>query len=285
MEALRQIACVSGAGMDTQQQQSFSNQGRVFMMKKGRAEYCCDDLARKKKKKEKVVIKKKLKLLKGLSKDLSTFSGMGFTVDQNNDLVAQVRGKMISEAAEVLLKQLEQVRAEEKELKRKRKQEKAKLKSQIPSSLASLESSDSESECEEEELMRVGCLAEEAVTSGENKQNVFQGRSLQIQNEDSYTKRIQVCMGNKCKKSGGGALLEEFQRVTAVEGALNVDVVGCKCMGKCKNGPNVRLYNSVDDTPANPLFIGVGLEDVGGIVANFFVPHTTNDLGLNPASL
>ncbi|KAI9195177.1 hypothetical protein LWI28_012429 [Acer negundo] len=283
MEALKQIACVSGAGMDTQHRcQSFSNQGRVFMMmNKGRADYCCDDLARKKNKKEKGAIKKKLKLLKGLSKDLSTFSGMGFTVDNNNDLRAQVQGQMITEAAETLLKQLEQVRAEEKELKRKRKQEKAKLKSQIPS----LESIDSEPESQEEET----------VPCEENKENDFQGRSsqLQIQKEETTTscnddkKRIQVCMGGKCKKSGGGALLEEFQRLMGVEGAVDVEVVGCKCMGKCKNAPNVKLSNSVDDTPANPLFIGVGLEDVGGIVANFLAQQTTitNDLDLNLASL
>ncbi|KAK3188853.1 hypothetical protein Dsin_028414 [Dipteronia sinensis] len=268
MEALRQIACVSGAGMDTQHQyQSF------MMMNKGRADYCCDDLSRKKNKKEKGAIKKKLKLLKGLSKDLSTFSGMGFTVDHNNDLLAQVQGQMITEAAEMLLQQLEQVRAEEKELKRKRKQEKAMLKSQIPS----LEFIDSEHESQEEET----------VLCEENKENDFQGRSSQLQIHDDK-KRIQVCMGGKCKKSGGGALLEEFQRVMGVEGAVDVEVVGCKCMGKCKNAPNVKLYNnSVDDTPANPLFIGVGLEDVGGIVANFLAQHTTitNDLDLNLASL
>ncbi|KAK1591522.1 hypothetical protein Q3G72_009041 [Acer saccharum] len=277
MEALKQIASVSSAGMDTQHRyQSFSNQGRVFMMMNKR----CDDLARKKNKKEKGAIKKKLKLLKGLSKDLSTFSGMGFTVDHNNDLRAQVQGQMITEAAEMLLKQLEQVRAEEKELKRKRKQEKAMLKSQIPS----LESTDSEHGSQEE-----------TVLCEENKEKDFQDRSsqLQIQKEETTTscnddkKTIQVCMGGKCKKSGGGALLEEFQRLMVVEGAVDVEVVGCKCMGKCKNAPNVKLCNSVDDTPANPLFIGVGLEDVGGIVANFLAQHTTitNDLDLNLAPL
>ncbi|KAK2645282.1 hypothetical protein Ddye_020477 [Dipteronia dyeriana] len=281
MEALRRIACVSGAGMDTQHQyRSFSNQGRVFtMMNKGRADHCCDDLGRKKNKKEKGALKKKLKLLKGLSKDLSTFSGMGFTVDHDNDLLDQVQGQMITEAAEMLLKQLEQVRAEEKELKRKRKQEKAMLISQIPS-LESIESQE-----------------EETVLCEENIENEFQGRSsqLQIHKKETTTtscnddkKRIQVCMGGKCKKSGGGALLEEFQRLMVIDGAVDVEVVGCKCMGKCKNAPNVKLYNnSVDDTPANPLFIGVGLEDVGGIVANFLAQHTTitNDLDLNLASL
>ncbi|KAI8004115.1 Diacylglycerol O-acyltransferase 3 [Camellia lanceoleosa] len=84
-------------------------------------------------------------------------------------------------------------------------------------------------------------------------------------------------MGGKCKKSGAPALLEEFQRVLGAEGA----VVGCKCMGKCRDGPNIRVLNytggveaeGVDDSvriPANPLCIGVGFEDVGLIVANFW---------------
>ncbi|XP_028778365.1 diacylglycerol O-acyltransferase 3-like [Neltuma alba] len=91
-------------------------------------------------------------------------------------------------------------------------------------------------------------------------------------------KRIEVCMGNKCKKSGAPALLQEFERVVGTEGA----VVGCKCMGKCKTGPNVRVQNSVGEglteglnndsvkIPANPLFIGVSLEDVDAIVASLF---------------
>lgn len=91
-------------------------------------------------------------------------------------------------------------------------------------------------------------------------------------------KRIEVCMGNKCKKSGAAALLQEFEKVVGVEGVGSV--VGCKCMGKCKSGPNVRIQNSVDHgmvqglddsvkIPSNPLCIGVGLEDVDTIVARF----------------
>lgn len=105
----------------------------------------------------------------------------------------------------------------------------------------------------------------------------------------SSAKRIEVCMGKKCGKSGGPALLEEFERVVGVEGA----VVGCKCLGKCKDGPNVRVLNSVDGshaegvdvsvrTPTNPLFIGVGLDDVGVIVANF-LGDEQKDLGLAAA--
>lgn len=84
--------------------------------------------------------------------------------------------------------------------------------------------------------------------------------------------RIEVCVGGKCKKSGSLELLEELERKVGMEGA----VVGCKCMGKCRDGPNVRVsdycVNSVKPVKpvSNPLFIGVGLEDVSMIVAEFF---------------
>ncbi|KAL9253875.1 Diacylglycerol O-acyltransferase 3-like protein [Drosera capensis] len=84
----------------------------------------------------------------------------------------------------------------------------------------------------------------------------------------SWAKKVEVCMGGKCKKSGAPALMEEFQRVLGGEAA----VVGCKCLGKCKNAPNVRvLQNSgeMDEPEGNPLCIGVSLNDVGVIVANY----------------
>ncbi|XP_050219880.1 diacylglycerol O-acyltransferase 3 [Mercurialis annua] len=96
----------------------------------------------------------------------------------------------------------------------------------------------------------------------------------------SSTKRIEVCMGGKCKKSGGAALLEEFQRVLGVEGAA---VVGCKCMGKCRDGPNVRVASLEDTIAPKPLCIGVGLEDIDVIVAKFF-GEDHNTLALAPVS-
>lgn len=40
--------------------------------------------------------KKQLKLLKGLSRDLSTFSQMGFGMDSDSSLVDQIKGNMIT---------------------------------------------------------------------------------------------------------------------------------------------------------------------------------------------
>ncbi|KAJ9171657.1 hypothetical protein P3X46_014989 [Hevea brasiliensis] len=84
-------------------------------------------------------------------------------------------------------------------------------------------------------------------------------------------RRIEICMGGRCKKLGAVALLEEFERKVGTEGA----VVGCKCMGKCKNGPNVRIQNESAkgsvEPPINPLSLcsRVELEDVDEIVRNF----------------
>ncbi|KAJ9181721.1 hypothetical protein P3X46_005787 [Hevea brasiliensis] len=259
---------------------------------------------------EKKSVKKKLKLLKGLYKDLSMFSRLGV----DDALVDQGQAELLSEAAQGLMKQLQELRAKEKELKRKKKEEKAKLKAKrIDCESSTSESSDSE--CGE--LIDMSRLRSEAFPVAQPMLADFQqqevtstltilpaqklkaiGASPNLEKEwcvepsvccddrNSSAKRIEVCMGNKCKKAGGAALLEELERVVGVEGA----VVGCKCMGKCRDGPNVRVRNSIDErnigdsvrTPANPLCIGVGLEDVGVIVAHF--SGEDKQLGLAHAS-
>ncbi|KAK8688319.1 hypothetical protein V6N13_087089 [Hibiscus sabdariffa] len=89
------------------------------------------------------------------------------------------------------------------------------------------------------------------------------------------TKKIEVCMGGKCKKLGAPALLEEFEKKVGAEGT----VVACKCMGKCRTAPNVRVSNTQTDTASrinedsvrlgiNPTCTGVGLQDVDLILAN-----------------
>lgn len=96
--------------------------------------------------------------------------------------------------------------------------------------------------------------------------------------ETSTTSRIEVCMGGKCKKSGALALLQEFEKAVGTGGA----VVGCKCLGKCGLGPNVRLRSGASaegSAKGNPLCIGVGFEDVDTIVAGLFGGA---DLGMTP---
>ncbi|KAI7736583.1 hypothetical protein M8C21_028062 [Ambrosia artemisiifolia] len=61
--------------------------------------------------------------------------------------------------------------------------------------------------------------------------------------------------------------LENFQ--AAVSGEATV--VGCKCMGKCSDGPNVMVRSEEVASPStNSLCIEVGLEDIDSIVTNFF---------------
>ncbi|KAL3321511.1 hypothetical protein AABB24_039237 [Solanum stoloniferum] len=330
-----------------------------------------------KKKKEKDMgelkkTKKKMKLLKGLTRNLSNLNGMGVGFGCDVDLVDQVQGKTISETAELLLGQLQQLKAEEKELKRKRKEEKAQMKMKVAASqvqsctrscaMSSSSSSSSESsessddECQklvDMKSLKIGTLAQTIPEACDRALvNAILNPSLSTPEEDTTveissmpstsmeestekttslefsvpeqkgeccleandchvgdvgssitlgssrssvssiaaattttaegTKRIEVCMGGKCKRLGAGALLEEFQRVAGIEAAVS----SCKCMGKCKVGPNVKVSGcssssssdafqagdsvavSFAPTTSNSLCVGVGLEDVSLIAAN-----------------
>ncbi|KAL6544833.1 hypothetical protein OROMI_023695 [Orobanche minor] len=260
--------------------------------------------------------KKQLKLLKGLSRDLSTFSQMGFGLESDGPLLDQVKGNMISEAAEVMLKQLQKLKADRKELKRKMKEEKARLKAartrdNVSNCEMSSSESSSDSECGEivdmnnlkskqtapqrvnEEVMTSSAypipILPTVITSSES--NPFEGRAsssnaekqcCSLEGEANLAKKIQVCMGGKCKKSGAVPLLDEFQRAVGIEGAVS----GCKCMGKCRDGPNVRVSNQFDgdladkSVKADSLCVRVGMEDVEVIMANFLGPnHNQNRVG------
>ncbi|GJN36119.1 hypothetical protein PR202_gb24957 [Eleusine coracana subsp. coracana] len=105
----------------------------------------------------------------------------------------------------------------------------------------------------------------ESVSSGSLQEPQTSSTSITVV-EKQMANRIEVCMGGKCKKSGSLALLQEFEKKVGTRGAA----IGCKCLGKCGLGPNVRLRSegSVEGSvKKNPLYIGVGLEDVGTIVA------------------
>ncbi|GLT80988.1 hypothetical protein SLA2020_523970 [Shorea laevis] len=355
---LRQIACVSGAGVDTRTRSSPSSlklvafssrkvklQGNGFRDKGHLAYYNGSPRCGAKKE-----IKKKLKMLKGLSKELSMFENLVFVEEPESSLSGDDQGKIIKEATGILLKKLEKLKAEETELKRKRKQEKAELKEERKKTMVACESSSSsssessDSECNEvidmthlrniESIVQPmldestpvidAAITSTLLISQAQEASIIKGHGFEDDSHRNHegqcciagpstsgfgnvsgvscnvgsrsvrgalTRRIEVCMGNKCKKSGGAALLEEFGRVVGIEGA----VVGCKCMGKCRDGPNVRVLNSVQEIQSegmdvsvwsvanNPLCIGVGLEDVGVIVANLF-GEDGNALGLTPAS-
>lgn len=240
-------------------------------------------------KEEKKELKKKMKMLKGLSKNLGMFSEMGFglNVDGDVELDQKVKGQMISEATDVLVAQLQKLKAEKMESKRIKKEEKAKKKAakmMMECKSSSESSSSSESDCDNVMNMKEMKTKKTSNTCQETPISTPLSLALPVQIYEKVenkvtentmlndltlveegSKKIEVCMGGKCKKSGAAMLMENFQRAVGEE----VAVVGCKCMGKCKDGPNVRV-RSEDGATASPLCIGVGLEDVDTIVTNFF---------------
>ncbi|XP_076933367.1 diacylglycerol O-acyltransferase 3-like [Bidens hawaiensis] len=281
----RQSPCFSSTAADSRQSIIKPNSIRVKQRKwvvvsgeysdKGHLQYY-----ERVKKKE---VKKKLKVLKGLSKNLNTFNQVGFCLDPGCGLDQQVKGKMISEATEVLLGQLQKLKEEKMESKRIKKEEKAKKKAMMKKTdckdSSSSESSSSESDCDNV-VVNMSKL-KTVTTSNTNQEPTSSSSSVQVLEKPENIvitdtavdcgKKIEVCMGGKCKKSGAATLLETFQ---AAVGGDAVAVVGCKCMGKCREGPNVKVHTEEEEEAAalrNPMLcIGVGLEDVDTIVANFF---------------
>ncbi|XP_075517560.1 diacylglycerol O-acyltransferase 3-like [Primulina tabacum] len=256
----------------------------------------CEKAVKENKGPMKMKKKKQMKLLKGLFRDLYAFSQMGFGLDSNldQDLLHQVKGTTMTEAADLLLEHLQKLRAE-KRLEKKRRQEQKKLgksSGQMRNSLnlvevsSSCSESSSDSECGEvidlkdlkfaqpkqEESVLPSVLNNDALPPSPITPSTFtlptEKSSGSLETECSS--KLEVCMGGKCKKSGAVAILDEFKKAVGIEGAVS----GCKCMGQCRDGPNVRvLIGEAGDSRSvpinNPLFIGVGLEDVDKIVSNF----------------
>ncbi|GMI66693.1 diacylglycerol acyltransferase 3 [Hibiscus trionum] len=260
-------------------------------------------------------VKKKLKLMKRLSKDLSMLPQIAAGEDIRIGLAAEVKVTMIQEASDVLLAQLQKLKLEQKELKRKLKEERAQLKQTLGKSESSSSSSESsDSDCGEVldmktlrsnalkpslEIEAAPAVAEESTLANsllelENSDsspkirvrvphidgeccssNGFKADHSNSLLEGTSTKKIEVCLGGKCKKLGAAALLEEFGKKVGAEAT----VVACKCMGKCRTAPNVRVSNTQIETATrinedsvklgiNPTCTGVGLQDVDLIVAN-----------------
>ncbi|KAK1407818.1 hypothetical protein QVD17_39445 [Tagetes erecta] len=237
-------------------------------------------LAIKEKESKKKEMKKKLKLLKGLSKNLSNFSDMGFCLKPEDGLDQQVKGQMISEATEVLVGQLQKLKEESKRMKKEEKAKKKASKMMMmteckDSSSSSSESSSSESDCDNNVVNMSQLKTHQDTTSSvqclENLDNIVPETTaiskvaINVNAEEDCGKKIEVCMGGKCKKSGAAMLLENFNKAVGGEAS----VVGCKCMGKCRDGPNVKV-RSDEASVMSSLCIGVGLEDVESIVTNFF---------------
>nr|AQM52371.1 diacylglycerol acyltransferase 3 [Camelina sativa] len=269
--------------------------------------------------KEKKALKKKAKILKSLSKNLDMFSSIGFGLDPEAGLVGEIQTKTISEATEILVKQLEQLKAEEKLLKKQRKEEKAKAKALKKmtemDSESSSSSESSDSDCDKGKVVDMSSFRNKAkpileplqpeatlttlpkiLEDAQSFKDTSEALQIALQTSTVFPsmanpgqtlkkvdavsvvglplKRVEVCMGGKCKKMGGAVLLDEFQKaMTGFEGSA----AACKCMGKCRDGPNVRVVNETvavmtDSvmTPSKTVCVGAGLQDVETIVTSFF---------------
>jgi diacylglycerol O-acyltransferase 3, plant len=206
-----------------------------------------------------------------------------------------------------LLEQLNQIKDKEKEMRKKKQEEKktaCKMTCKDDSSSSSSESS--KSDCEEPQILQLSDL-KTVTTSSVTVSNPVSTVPLPlplstplslpasaltftqtVPVEEVLPVTIEVCMGGKCKKAGSMILLHEFEKEVGGEG--RAVVVGCNCMGKCKEGPNVRVSScgsgptgTVEGDSArvlrDQLCIGVGLDDVGPIVAHFFGEEEERDPG------
>ncbi|CAL1398765.1 unnamed protein product [Linum trigynum] len=227
--------------------------------------------------------KKKLKLLKRLSEDLQMYASG-----------KEDGGMAIMEAQKVLLAELEGLRSAEMERKRKSDEEKELERAIMkPKDCCESESSDSsssessDSDCEDEKVMMmksqrkksnsaiiqdIGTIQPIGVLQEEREERNGDVFATFANTVGALSRKIEVCVGGKCKKQGALELMDQFQRKVGGEAT----VATCKCLGKCKNAPNVRVSSScsadgfqeLDGIAEKLLCIGVGLEDVDAIVAN-----------------
>ena len=72
---------------------------------------------------------------------------------------------------------------------------------------------------------------------------------------------IEVCTIGKCKRGGSQQILASLQ---ALPESPDVSVTSCKCMGKCKSAPNVRVKNDEGRTQVHSY---VSVDDVDTLVA------------------
>lgn len=174
----------------------------------------------------------------------------------------------LQEAVEVLMRQLQCVQEADKKTKKLKKQEnkKHKLKS-IGMHTKVIDSEDSLSFNSAAEAVAQVLLQTSNDHDEQHKQpspdltlkvppNPFQNPTLQ--------KKVEVCMGGKCRNSGASQLLKQIQSVAAKEGKMTV--VECKCLGKCKTSPNIRLSY---DNAVPALCSNVRISEVDSLVSDF----------------
>lgn len=71
---------------------------------------------------------------------------------------------------------------------------------------------------------------------------------------------VELCMGSSCFARGNSEILQALESFIAERGLEdNIELVGHLCLGKCNEGPNLRI----DGTD----YSGIGAEEAIAIVA------------------
>ena len=81
----------------------------------------------------------------------------------------------------------------------------------------------------------------------------------------SISGKIDVCTVGKCRRGGSQQILASLQE--SIPESSNISVTSCKCMGKCKSAPNVRVENSEGQTQ---LHSHVSVDDVDTLLQFHF---------------
>jgi len=76
---------------------------------------------------------------------------------------------------------------------------------------------------------------------------------------------MEVCTVGKCKRGGSQQILASLQG--CIPESSSISLTSCKCMGKCKSAPNVRVRNSEGQTQIHS---HVSMDDVDALLEMHF---------------
>jgi (2Fe-2S) ferredoxin len=91
--------------------------------------------------------------------------------------------------------------------------------------------------------------------------------------------RVVVCQGSKCLAKGGLAVLQEVSKVTS--NSPDIEVLPCKCLGKCKQGAALRVKTANGTTA---LYTQVEAERVREVVDHHFMQPVAAAVDASPES-
>lgn len=88
------------------------------------------------------------------------------------------------------------------------------------------------------------------------------------------TGRVLVCTGKDCSKRGAEHVLAAFEQA-AESTSPDVQVIACKCLGKCKQAPAARI--KVQGASGSALHTCIKAHEASVLVGTYFVPVPSLD--------